>query len=101
MYANPTLQNRHPPRGPPNGIFAEEPKHPSRGGRPWPIEIRNVVFSMHLNGDNFGDINLARMSADYTFLSMKTVGRWIPRHDFEGTALPKRATGNSLTRGDS
>ncbi len=60
MYAHPTLQNRCPPMRPPNGIFAEEPKYPSFGGRPWPIEIRNMVISMHLNGDGFWDANLAR-----------------------------------------
>ncbi len=54
MYANPTLKNRHPHVRPPNGIFAEEPKHPSHGGRPWPFEIRNMSISMHLNRTIFG-----------------------------------------------
>jgi hypothetical protein len=94
MYANPTLQIRHPPVRPPNGIFAEEHKHPSRGGRPWPIEIINMVISMHLNGDNFGDANLARMRANYEFPLMRTVRRWICRYNFEGTTLPKHATRN-------
>jgi hypothetical protein len=94
MYANPTLQNRCPPVRPPNGIFAEEPKHPSRGGRPWPIEIRDMVIAMHMNGDDFWDANLARMCTNYKFSLMKTVGQWICQYNFEGTALPKHAIGN-------
>ncbi len=79
---------------PPNGIFAEEPKYPSHGGRPWPIEIRNMVISMHLNGVNFWDANLACMHANFKFPLMNTVKQWIFQYNFEGTTLPKLATGN-------
>ena len=94
MYANPTIQNRRPPARPPNGMLAEEPKHPSNGGRPWPIEIRNMVISMHLSGENFWEASLVRMCANYEFPSMRSVYRWIRRYNFEGTVLMKRATGN-------
>jgi hypothetical protein len=77
MYANSTLQNRRPPMRPPNGIFAEEPKHPSHGDRPWPIKIKNMVISMHLNRDDFWDDNLARLRGNYKFPLMSTIGQWI------------------------
>ena len=77
MYANPTLQNRRPPERLPDGMFAEEPKHPSNGGRPWPTEIRNMVISMHLSGENFWEALLVRMRANDKFPSMRSVYRWI------------------------
>ncbi len=94
MYANPTLQNKRPPVCPLNGMLAEEPKHPSNGGRQWPIEIRNMVISMHLSGDNFWDATLVRMRANYEFPSMRSVYRWIRQYNFEGTAHMKCTTGN-------
>ena len=93
MYAHPTLQTKRPPVRPPNGMLSAETAHPSQGGRPWPIEVRNMVVSMHLNGDDFHEASLARLRAQYEFPSMRTVFCWLHRFD-EGTALPKRATGN-------
>ena len=78
MYANPTLQNRCPPVRLPNGMLAEEPKHPSNGGSPWPIKIRNMVISMRLSGENFWEALLVRMRANYEFPSMRSaIYRWI------------------------
>jgi hypothetical protein len=77
-----------------NGMIAEEPKHPSNGGRPWPIEIRNMVISMHLSGENFWEALPVHMSANYEFPSMQSINRWIRRYNFEGTALMKGATRN-------
>jgi hypothetical protein len=94
MYANPTLQNKRPHVHPLNGMLAEDPKHPSNGGRAWPIEIRNMIISMHLSGENFWDAAMVRMRTNYEFPSMRSVYRWIRRYNFEGTALMKRATGN-------
>ena len=94
MYANPTLQSKRPPVRPQHGMLAEEPKHPSNEGRPWPIEIRNMVISMHLSGENFWDATLVRMRANYKFPSMRSIYQWIPQYNFEGTALMKRAIGN-------
>jgi hypothetical protein len=76
-------------------MLAEEPKHPSNGGRPWPIKIRNMVISMHLSGENVWDATLVCMRANYEFPSMQSVYRWIHQYNFEGTALMKHATGNS------
>ena len=62
---------------PPNGMLAEEPKHPSNGGRRWPIEMKNIVISMHMSGENVWDVTLVRMHANYEFPSMQSVYRWI------------------------
>ena len=79
MYAHPTLQTKRPPVRPPNGMLSAETAHPSQGGRPWPIEVRNMVVSMHLNGDDFHEASLAWLRAQYEFPSMRTVFCWLHR----------------------
>jgi hypothetical protein len=61
MYKNPTLKDKRPPVRPPNQMFFDEPKYPSHGGNPWPIEIRNMDVSMHLNGDELNSPRIARL----------------------------------------
>ena len=105
MYASPTLRKRRPHVRLPNGMLAKATAHPSRGGRAWPIEIRNMVVSMYLNGDNFHDVSLVQLRANYKFPSMRTVYRWLKRYNNGGTVHPKRPTGNrhstrEVSRGD-
>ena len=94
IYAHRTIQTKLPPVRPPNGMLSAETAHLSQGGRPWPIEVRNMVVSMHLNGDDFNNASLARLREQYKFPSTRTIFCWLQRFNDKGTALPNRATGN-------
>ena len=94
MYKNPTFKDKGPPVRPPNWMFVDKPKHPSRGGNPWPIEIRNMVVSMHLNGDDLNSPRIARLRVRREFPSMRTVQRWLNRFNTKGTVHPMHATGD-------
>jgi hypothetical protein len=79
---------------PPNGTRIEEPKHPSRGGNPYPAEIRQMVISMWQNEDDLEEPRLVQLRHQKKFPSLATCRRWIHQYATEGNVLPKRNSGN-------
>lgn len=82
-------------RAPPGTRVASKP-HASRGGNPYPQEMRDQVIAMWLNGEDLKAPHLAPLRHQRKFPSWVTCKRWIKQYQAEGHARPKQATGNKF-----
>ena len=89
---------------PPPGTRAGETKHASRGGNPYPREMREHVIAIWQSGggDNGGlealqtpALEILRNQNKFPHLS--TCKRWITLLEDEGHLRPKIATGNNCS----
>ena len=80
----------------PNGIYVPPRPHASKGGNPYPPEVRNQVIEIHETGglDALKTPELNHLRARGLFPHLDTCKRWIRQHQQTGHVLPKRATGN-------
>lgn len=80
----------------PNGIFVPERPHASRGGKPYPQEMREQVIAMHQSGgmEALKTDMINNLRAQRKFPHLDTCKRWIRQHQTVGHVLPKRHTGN-------
>lgn len=95
MFAVKDIVIHRPPVRPPNGTRTKEKPHPSRGGNPYPPEMRDQVISLWQNGvDLHNSPWVAELRDQKLFPCWKTCRRWIQSFNNEVTTLCKRATGN-------
>lgn len=74
-------------------------KHASRGGNPYPKEVREMVLEMMIGGNGIASVRTAvvrRLQEQKKFPSLQTCRRWLRQYLMEGHILPKRATGNKV-----
>lgn len=88
----------------PNGVRRPPTKHASRGGNPYPDEMRQQVLAMWQNGggvnggyDALDTPQLQQLRLQKKFPHLDTCKRWIRIHQQEGHVRPKRATGNAFS----
>ena len=80
-----------------NGI--REPlatSHPSRGGKPYPREIRDQVIWRFNNNLSLDTAEINAMRADKKFPCLSTCNNWITQYVNEGNTFTKRHTGNKF-----
>ena len=81
----------------PNGVRVVRTPHASRGGNPYPPEVREQVLLMYQTGgiESLQTPHLNQLRLQRKFPHIDTCKRWIRLHEETGHVLPKRATGNS------
>ena len=80
----------------PNGTRQLDRPHASRGGRPYPKEVREMVLAIWQQG-GYEALNTPHyngLRANHKFPHMDTCKRWIDLYQSAGHVLPKRDTGN-------
>lgn len=89
----------------PLGVRTGPKLHASRGGNPYPDEMREQVLAMWQNGgganggyDALHTPEIQQLRAQHKFPHMDTCKRWIQIHSQEGHVRPKRATGNRFSQ---
>ena len=82
----------------PRGVFAAPRTHASRGGKPYPQEIREQVIAIWQNGNQSMDAldtnDLRQLRLQRKFPHLDTCRRWVNQFLSKGHVRPKRATGN-------
>ena len=80
----------------PNGTRQLDRPHASRGGRPYPKEIQEMVLAIWQQGgyDALDTPHYNALREDHKFPHMDTCRRWIRLYQDAGHVLPKRDTGN-------
>jgi len=80
----------------PDGTRQSDKNHASRGGRPYPKEIREQVIELwQLSGfDALDTPHFNALRANHKFPHMETCKRWVRLFQDEGHVLPLRHTGN-------
>ena len=84
---------------PPNGIREQSTAtapHPSRGGKPYPREIREQVIWRFNNNLSLDTAEINAMRANKKFPCLSTCNSWITQYVNEGNVFPKRHTGNKF-----
>lgn len=78
------------------GVRVSEQQHASRGGRPYPKEVREMVIAMILNGgiDAVNTPQINQLRADKKFPCLVTCRRWLRQYLAIGHIRPFRNAGS-------
>ena len=78
----------------PRGTFAEEKRHPSRGGNPYSDDFRNDVIMRYQLGLALDTDELNALCAVYAYPSLSLCARYISKFDNLGHCCSMMKTGN-------
>ena len=79
---------------PANGLSVAVGPHPSRGGTPYPNEVREMVIWRYEHNLPLSTPEIEEMRAEKKFPCLATCNNWIYRYIEEGHWNPRRHTGN-------
>lgn len=80
------------------GVKIKDRPHASRGGRPYPKEVREMVIQMMLLGGiaTVKSQVVKQLRQQKKVPVLQTCRRWLRQHLMRGHILPKRKTGNKV-----
>ena len=79
-----------------NGTRVGTKHHPSRGGNPYPPEMRLQVIRRHQLNRPMTTPEITQLRDEKAYPSIATCKRWIRQFNQLGHSRPKRATGNNF-----